>query len=104
MPEPSPFYLTLFKPTKPGEAEWHMEWTLCSFRETVDAICGGDFADFKVSRVLMVDPVAGKCTDITRETAKEVCVLTHEKEYAPDAYTREFMEAHGFDDWFRRAA
>lgn len=100
----SPFYLTLFKPTKPGDAEWHMEWTLCSFEETVDAICGGDFADFKVSRVLFVDAAHNECIDVTRMIAKQVCEMTNDKQYRPDANTREFMEAHGFTGWFEEAA
>jgi len=105
----SPFYLTLFQPLKPGETEWHREWTLCSFEETVDAICGGDFADFRVSRVLEFTPPAnaqtdGLCRDMTAMIAFAVCRLTHEKEYEPDEYTRDFIEAHGFTHWYRSAA
>lgn len=98
------FYLTLFKPLKPGDGEWHMEWTLLDFRGTVNAICGGDFADFEVSRVLRVDPVGGFCTDWTSQIAEDVCSLTHHKQYRPDANTRAFLEAHGFDGWFKEAA
>lgn len=100
----APFYLTLFHPLKPGEGEWHREWTLCSFEETADAICGGDFADFKVSRVLKIDPVTGQCADVTKAIAEEVCDLTHKKEYAPDSYTRDFIEMNGFSHWYREAA
>ena len=103
------FYLTLFKPTRPGEAEWHLEWPLCDREETVNAICGGDFADFKVSRVLYFAPPTegmtnGICCDVTAEIAKGVCDLTHDKQYRPDANTRDFLEAHGFDGWFQEAA
>lgn len=98
------FYLTLFKPTRPGQAEWHLEWPLCDREETITAICGGDFADFKVSRVLRIDPVAGLSADVTADIADGVCALTHEKQYRPDDYTRAFLEAHGFDGWFQEAA
>ncbi len=98
------FYLTLFKPLKPGDGEWHMEWNLLNRDETVDAICGGDFADFKVSRVLRIDPDNGKCADETSAIAQCVCSRTHEKQYRPDDYTRAFLEAHGFDGWFQEAA
>ena len=99
------FYLTLFKPLKPGDAEWHMEWTLCDWDETVDAICGGDFADFKVSRVLEITPSAnsqsnGLCRDMSFMVAHAVCQRTHEKEYVPDEYTRTFLEDHGYVDWY----
>lgn len=100
----SPFYLTLFHPLRPGETEWHLEWTLCSFDETVDAICGGDFADFQVSRVLRIELDVGKCADITAVVAHHVCDMTHKKQYAPDNYTRDFIESHGFTHWYRGAA